>query len=89
MILSSESDEYDPILIPNIGAAHVYLGEIEEGIDWFERATEIPNPFYSLSVMFLHDNGAVWNHPRYQALLAKISLDDASIATAKAALAER
>jgi TolB-like protein/Flp pilus assembly protein TadD len=58
------------------------LGEVEESIDLLERAVDerLWTQFWSKSA-FIRNNEAVWDHPRYQALLKRIGLDDESVAT--------
>ena len=77
----------DPLLGPYIGGVYTHLGNIEEAIIWFERATETPAPVNGVSAIWSYDNSAIWNHPRFQTLMEKMNLDDASVATAKAAVA--
>ena len=86
MIALHNAGNYAPLLVSSIGHVYVHLGNIEEAIDWFERATETPNPFHSLSGMFFSRNSAIWNHPRFQVLMEEMNLDDASVAAAKAAV---
>ncbi len=89
MIEMHNAGIFDPILAPSIGNVYMRLREIEEAIKWYERATETPNPFHSLAAMFFHQDSALWNHPRFQTLMKKMNLDDASVATAKAAVASQ
>jgi TolB-like protein/Tfp pilus assembly protein PilF len=89
MIASHNAGNDEPLLLPIIGVIHVHLGDIEEAIVWFERATETPNPFNSIGIMEFHDNAAIWDHPRFQALIKGLNLDDASVAAAKAAIANQ
>ncbi len=79
----------DPLLVPSIGIVYTHLGNIEDAITWFERASETPNPFHSLPSMFSRQDSALWNHPRFQTLMKKMNLDDASVAAAKAAVANQ
>jgi TolB-like protein/Tfp pilus assembly protein PilF len=79
----------DPTLVPYTGVAYVRLGNIEEAIDWFERAAESPGPATSISTVMVYKNSALWNHPRFQTLLQKMNLDNASVAAAKAAVASQ
>ena len=79
----------DPLLVPSIGIVYTHLDNIEDAINWFERATETPSPFSSLSAIMFYHNSALWNHPRFQSLMEKMNLDDASVATAKAAVASQ
>ena len=85
MITLHNAGNDDPLLVPSIGIVYTHLGVIEEAIIWFERATETPSPFSSLSAIMFYDNAALWNHPRFQSLMEKMNLDNASVATAKAA----
>ncbi len=67
-----------------IGDVTLNLGDIEEAIDWYERASEVHN-FVKLWIpLGKTDNTALWEHPRFQALLKKMNLDDASITAMKA-----
>ena len=86
MIALHDAGGEEPVLVPMIGMIYGYLGEAEEAISWFERGTETPNPVNNIILIIrFHDRPAIWNHPRFQALLKKLNLDDASVATAKAA----
>ena len=87
MIALYDAGNDEPLLVASIAVVNVHLGNIEEAIDWFERATETPNPFHSLISMECHDIPALWDHPRAQSLVKRINLDDASVAAAKAAVA--
>ncbi len=87
MIALHDSGNDFPLLVPAIGILYTHLGQIEEAINWYERATEVPNPFHAIGASFFYQNAALWNHPRFQALLQKINVDDASVAAAKAATA--
>jgi tetratricopeptide (TPR) repeat protein len=90
VIALHEAGSEEPALVPTIAMIYGYLGEAEEAINWFERGTETPNPVNNiiLTIKF-HDRPAIWNHPRFQALLKKTNLDDVSVATAKAAAASQ
>ena len=77
----------DPSLVPYIGNAYLQLGNIEEAIIWFERAAESPGAANGMSIVQIYNDSTIWNHPRFQLLLNKMNLDDASVATAKAAVA--
>jgi TolB-like protein/tetratricopeptide (TPR) repeat protein len=89
MIALHDSGNDFPLLAPAIGVLYTHLGQIEEAINWYERATEVPNPFHALGASFFYQNSALWDHPRFQALLRKINVDDASVAAAKVAIAGR
>ena len=77
----------EPSLVPFIGIAYVQLGNVDEAINWFERAAESPSPLNGLTAVMIYTNSATWNHPRFQLHLRTINLDDASVAAAKAAAA--
>ncbi len=87
MVALYEDGNEDPSLPSFIGVAYAQLGDIEEAINWFERAAESRSPAYGISTVMVYNNSAIWNHPRFQLLLNKMNLDDASVATAKAAVA--
>jgi TolB-like protein/tetratricopeptide (TPR) repeat protein len=87
MIEMHENGNTEPTLAPLIGHAFMHFGEIEEAMDWFERATDTPNPFHNFATLFFASRTTLRNHPRFQALMEKINLDDASVAAAKAAVA--
>jgi tetratricopeptide (TPR) repeat protein len=76
----------DPFLAPTIGLVYTRLGSIEKAIDWYERGEEFPGPSNYFAVYFSYNNAALWDHPRFQALMEKMNLDDASVASAKAAV---
>jgi tetratricopeptide (TPR) repeat protein len=76
----------DGLTAPLIGIVYTRLGLIEEAIDWYERGVETLGPFNYFSAMLFRNDSALWNHPRYQTLLEKMNLDDASVASAKAAV---
>ena len=76
----------DPLLAPAIGIVYTYLGQIEEAVIWFERGSETPSPFNSLSATFFYNNPALWNNSRFQKLMKKMNLDGASIAESKSAI---
>jgi tetratricopeptide (TPR) repeat protein len=76
----------DPFLAPTIGLVYTRLGLIEKAIDWYERGEEFPGPSNYFAVYFFYNNAALWDHPRFQALMEKMNLDDASVASAKAAV---
>ena len=84
-----DAGDQSPALVPFIGGVYTHLGNIEEAIIWFERATETPGPVNAYPANWLYHNSALWNHPRFQLLLSKMNLDDASVATAKAAVASQ
>ncbi len=86
--LYNEGNE-DPSLAPYIGVAFVHLGNIEEAINWFERAAESPGIANRISIAMIYNNSAIWDHPRFQLYLNKMNLDDASVAAAKAAVASQ
>jgi tetratricopeptide (TPR) repeat protein len=78
----------DPIIAPVICTTYGLLGDIEKAIDWFERGAETLNhQFRALPIISLYNQPAFWNHPRFQAILEKMNLDDASVAEAREAMA--
>ncbi len=87
MVTMYNEGNEDPALAPYIGVAYVRLGNIEEAINWFERAVGSPSPANIISIAMVYNNSAVWNHPRFQLLLNTMNLDDASVAAARAAVA--
>jgi len=86
MVTLHRTGNSDPALAPLIGIVYTRLGLIEEAIDWYERGVETLGPFNYFSAMLFRNDSALWNHPRYQTLLEKMNLDDASVASAKAAV---
>ncbi len=74
-------DNLPPNGLYYIIALPLSLGEVEEAIDLIERAVEERSwtQFWSKSA-FIRNNEAMWDHPRYQALLKRIGLDDESVA---------
>lgn len=74
-------DNLPPNGLYYIIALSLSLGEVEESIDLIERTVEERawTQFWSKSA-FIRNNEAVWDHPRYQALLKRIGLDDESVA---------
>ena len=82
-----------PVLWNALGFAAVSLGHIEEAIALFNRAFDagVPGvvyirPFVTLLPPFTQGHGpALMAHPDFQAFLAKMNLDDASIAALEAA----
>ena len=89
MVALYEDGNEDPSLAPYIGVAYVQLGNIDEAINWFERAAESPGPAYGISIVMVYNNSAIWNHPRFQLLLNTTNLDDASVAAARVAVANQ
>ena len=80
----------EPALVPSVGMIYWYLGEVEEAINWFERGTETLNLANTAFVpIWVNRNTVNRNHPRLQALLKKMNLDDASVAAAKTAVANQ
>ena len=67
-----------------IGGLSAVLGLLDEAITWFERAYEIREAHSILISVLNRGTPALWEHPRFQALLKKMNLDDASIAAMKA-----
>ena len=66
-----------------IGGLSARLGLLDEAITWFGRAYEDREFVSIFMAAFNLDNTALWEHPRFQALLKKMKLDDASIAPIK------
>jgi TolB-like protein len=90
MIALNEAGSEDSALVPMIGVIYGLLGEVEEAINWFEKGTETPNLINdSIPCIRFYNQPAVWDHPRFQALLKRKNLDDASVAAAKAAVASQ
>jgi TolB-like protein len=90
MIALNEAGSEDSALVPMIGVIYGLLGEVEEAINWFEKGTETPNLINdSIPCIRFYNQPAVWDHPRFQALLKRRNLDDASVAAAKAAVASQ
>jgi TolB-like protein/cytochrome c-type biogenesis protein CcmH/NrfG len=90
VIALHDAGSEDPALVPMIGMIYWYLGEVEEAINWFERGTETPNLNNTAFIpIWLSRSTIDRNHPRLQALLKKMNLDDASVATTKAAAASK
>jgi len=90
MIALNEAGSEDSALVPMIGVIYGLLGEVEEAINWFEKGTETPNLVNdSIPCIRFYNQPAVWDHPRFQALLKRRNLDDASVAAAKAAVASQ
>jgi len=87
MIASYNEGNDDPALVPYIGNAYLQLGNIEEAIIWFERAAVSPGVGNGMLIVQIYNDSTIWNHPRFQLLLNKMNLDDASVATGKAAAA--
>ena len=86
MVSLHKAGNRDPFLAPAIGLVYTRLGSIEKAIDWYERGEEISCPFNYFSVYFFYNNAALWDHPRFQTLMEKMNLDDASVASAKVAV---
>ena len=61
------------------------LGLIDEAIDWFERAVETDTIWKLWIPNYTTDITDLWTHPRFQAILKRMNLDDASIAALEAA----
>jgi len=90
MIALHDAGSEDSAMVPMIGVIYGLLGEAEEAINWFETGSETPNLVnHSIPCIRFYNQPAVWNHPRFQGLLEKMNLDDASVATAKAAVASQ
>jgi hypothetical protein len=89
MVSLHNAGNRDPLLAPAIGLVYTRLGSIEKAIDWYERGEEIPSIGNYFSVYFFDNNAALWDHPRFQVLMEKMNLDDASVASAKVAVASQ
>ena len=62
-----------------IGGLSARLGLLDEAITWYERAYEIREAYSILISVLNRGTPGLWEHPRFQALLKKMNLDDASI----------
>ena len=74
-------DNLPPFGLISVARLAMRLGEVEECIDLMERAVEERSwsQFFSTRPEFKH-NEALRDHPRYQAYLKRIGLDDESVA---------
>ena len=82
MIALYESDQLSTAT--RIGGISARVGLLDEAITWFERAYE-DREFASIFMAAWNQHRpALWERPRFQALLKKMNLDDASIAAMKA-----
>ena len=79
----------NPFLLGFICGLYLRLGNIDEGIDWCERAVDIPSGASGILAARFYRDPVIWNNPSIQALLKKMNLDDASVAAAKAAVARQ
>ena len=68
-----------------IGDVTARLGRIGEAVEWYERAEETDTYFKLWIPVYNLDLPALMAHPDFQAVLAKMNLDDASIAALEAA----
>ena len=73
-------DSLTPIAMINTASLALVLGETEEGIDLLERLEKSGSwiQLWSKLLTIYHDR--IREHPRYQALLKRMGLDDESIA---------
>jgi len=51
----------DPTLVLYIGIVYLQLGNIEEAIIWFARATRTPSPISSISVIMIYNDSPFGN----------------------------
>jgi tetratricopeptide (TPR) repeat protein len=86
MLVLYNDGNQDSALVPMIGAEYARNDNFEEAMIWYERAYEMPSPFSCMPAIWTHPESAIWNHPGFRALMKKMNLDDASVATAKAAV---
>jgi TolB-like protein/Tfp pilus assembly protein PilF len=83
-----KSDESDPMIAPTIGIVCTHLGLFDDAITWFERSAEIRSPFIQLAPTMFYDTPDLWEHPRFQALMRELHLDDESVQIAISSLEE-
>ena len=62
-----------------IGLNSIRLGHVDEGITWLERAFNKPEIFVTSLHSLSQDMPELQDNLRYQTLLKKMNLDDASI----------
>ncbi|MEH6584030.1 MAG: hypothetical protein V7754_19005 [Halioglobus sp.] len=62
-----------------MGNQGVKLGDLELAMDWFEKAFAAQDARIAFLRVEYRNNEALWAHPRYQALLQKMNLDDGSL----------
>ncbi len=93
--IGESSVNKSPDLWHGLGFAAASLGHLDEAISWFNRGFEeealasvVVRPFVTSWSAFKQGHGpALMAHPDFQAFLAKMNLDDASIAALEAAAA--
>jgi serine/threonine-protein kinase len=73
-------DSLTPLEIFNIAYLALSLGEVDESVDLLERLEEGGSWMQFWSKMLSGSNEAIREHPRYQALLKRMGLDDESVA---------
>ena len=86
--IGRSSVDKSPDLWHGLGFAAVSLGHLDEAISWFNRGFEeealasvVVRPFVTGWATFKQGNGpALMAHPDFQAFLARMNLDDASMA---------
>ena len=91
--VAESSVNISPALWLNLGLAAVFLGHLDEAISLFNRSLDAGapgvvyvRPFAASWPSFTQGHGpALMAHPDFQALLARMNLDDASIAALEAA----
>ncbi len=69
-----------PLALFNVAVAALVLGEMEEGIDLLELLEKRHSYLPFWSKLIPPDWGPIREHPRYQALLKRLGLDDQSVA---------
>jgi TolB-like protein/Tfp pilus assembly protein PilF len=73
-------DSLTPIAMFVTAQLALRLGEVEEGIDLLERLEKGGSWMQFWSKLLSYKYGAIREHPRYQALLKRMGLDDESVA---------
>ena len=78
--LVNSNDSLTPITMFNTAQLAVSLGEVDESIDLLERLEEGGSWMQFWSKLLSYKYVALREHPRYQALLKRMGLDDESVA---------
>ncbi len=78
--LVNSNDSLTPITMFNTAQLAVSLGEVDESIDLLERLEEGGSWMQFWSKLLPYKYVALREHPRYQALLKRMGLDDESVA---------
>jgi tetratricopeptide (TPR) repeat protein len=73
-------DSLTPLEIFNIAYLALSLGEVDESVDLLERLEEGGSWMQFWSKLLSYKSVALREHPRYQALLKRMGLDDESVA---------